>query len=41
MVVFLKRAVPNALDMAIRIRGKKNKVVEYNWGRKRAEVATL
>ena len=40
LVVFLKRAVPTALDMAVRMRGRKYKVVEYDWGRKRTEVAT-
>ena len=40
LVVFLKRAVPTALEMAVRMRGRKYKVVEYDWGRKRAEVAT-
>ena len=40
LVVFLKRAVPTALEMAVRMRGRKYKVVEYDWSRKRAEVAT-
>ena len=40
LVVFLKRAVPTALEMAVRMRGRKYKVVEYDWGRKRTEVAT-
>ena len=40
LVVFLKRAVPTALEMAVRMRGRKYKVIEYDWGRKRAEVAT-
>ena len=40
LVVVLKRAVPTALEMAVSMRGRKYKVVEYDWGRKRAEVAT-
>ena len=39
LVVFFKRAVPTALEMAVRLRGWKYKVVEYDWGRKCAEVA--
>ena len=39
LVVFLKRAVPTALEMAVRMRGRKYKVVEYDCGRTRAEVA--
>ena len=40
LVVFLKRAVPTGLEMVVRMCGRKYKVVEYDWGRKRPEVAT-
>ena len=41
LVIFLNRAVPIAFEMTVRMRGKKYKVVEYDWGRQRAEVAPL
>ena len=34
MVVFLRRAVPTATDMWVRMRGRKHTVEEYEWGRK-------
>ena len=40
LVVFLRRAVPTALEMAVRICSRKYKVIEHDWGRKSAEVAT-
>ena len=33
LVVFLKRAVPTASEMSVRIRGRKHTVVEYEWER--------
>ena len=39
IVVDLKRAVPTALEMSVRIWGRKHTVVEYEWGRKGSEVA--
>ena len=34
LVVFMKRAVQTAIDMNVRIRGRKHKVEEYKWDRK-------
>ena len=38
MVVYLKRAVPTALEMSVRMRGRKHTAVEYEWGRNGSEV---
>jgi len=40
MVVFLRKAVPTAVEMAVRMRGRKYTVVEYEWGRRSAGVAS-
>ena len=40
LVVSFKRAMPTALEMAVRMRIRKYKVVEYEWGRKCVEVGT-
>ena len=40
LVVFLKRAVPTALEMAVRMCFRKFKAIEYDWHRKHAKVAT-
>ena len=37
---FLKRAVPTALEMAVRMCFRKFKAIEYDWCRKHAKVAT-
>ena len=34
------RAMLTATEMAVRMRGRKYKVVEYDWGRKSTEVVT-
>ena len=36
----MKRAVQTAADMYVRIRGRKHKVEEYKWDRKRSEEHT-
>lgn len=40
LVVFLKRVVPTVVKMTVRMCSRKYKVVKYDCGRKRTEVAT-
>ena len=39
LVVFTKRAVPTAVEMYVRMRGRQHTVVEYEWDRGPGRVA--